>query len=142
VVAFGDWTIAYSPAPLPADATPPTVTNFVIPSTAASLTVNITTFTATDNVAVTGYLLTETSTAPRTFSLGLERYRSDDLHLFEYRQKTLYAWAKDAAGNVSTSLNDSVTITQADATLRPSPTLLFLRQPHRSRQHHDLHGNG
>ncbi len=29
--------------------------------------------------------------------------------------KTLYGWAKDAAGNVSTSLNDSVTITLPDA---------------------------
>ncbi|MDA8127042.1 MAG: hypothetical protein M0009_17875, partial [Deltaproteobacteria bacterium] len=54
----------------PADATAPTVTAFVIPATAASLTVPITTFTATDNVGVTGYLATETAQAPLAGAAG------------------------------------------------------------------------
>jgi len=49
---------------LPSDTTLPTITAFVIPATATSLTVPITTFTATDNVGVTGYLLTESATKP------------------------------------------------------------------------------
>ncbi|MBP1688536.1 MAG: hypothetical protein H6Q33_4679, partial [Deltaproteobacteria bacterium] len=46
------------------DPTPPTVTAFTLPTTATSLTVPITSFTATDNVLVTGYLVTESATAP------------------------------------------------------------------------------
>ena len=44
--------------PSAADTTPPVVDGFAIPATATSLTVAITTFTATDARGVTGYLLT------------------------------------------------------------------------------------
>jgi len=92
------------------DITLPTVTGFVIPSTATSLTVNITTFTASDNVGVTGYMLTQSATSPAPSASGWERYRSDDLQPFRVQaQKTLYAWAKDGAGNVSTSVSHTIT---------------------------------
>ncbi len=42
-----------------ADTTPPNVTALSIPGTSASLTIPISTFVATDNVGVTGYLLNE-----------------------------------------------------------------------------------
>ena len=105
------------------DATRPTVTNFVIPSTAASLTVAVTTFTATDNVGVTGYLLTETSAAPSASANGWSGSAPTNYTFASAGAKTLYAWAKDAAGNVSAGLNDSVTITLpvSDAT-RPTVT--------------------
>ena len=54
-----------------ADAVRPVVTNFVMPGAALTLAVPVTTFTATDNTAVTGYLLTETSTAPAATAAGL-----------------------------------------------------------------------
>jgi hypothetical protein len=60
-------TITLPPA---ADTTPPTVTSFSLPATSNSLTVAITTFTATDNVGVTGYLLTESATKPDTSAAG------------------------------------------------------------------------
>jgi hypothetical protein len=46
------------------DTVAPAVTAFSIPSISSSLTVPITTFAATDNIKVTGYLLTETSVKP------------------------------------------------------------------------------
>ena len=74
----------------PADTTPPTVTAFAIPATATSLTVLITTFTATDLVGVTGYLLTETATAPVGRNRGLDGDSADDLYLhFGGRQNPL-----------------------------------------------------
>jgi hypothetical protein len=102
------WTLTGS-----SDTTAPTVTAFTIPSTASSLTVNISTFTASDNVGVTGYLITESGATPNLDNpLWSESawtaytFDSDGAH-------TLYAWAKDAAGNISSSANDSVTITLA-----------------------------
>jgi hypothetical protein len=93
-----------------ADRTPPTVTAFAIPTHCSSQTVPILTLTATDNVAVVGYLLTESSSKPSvsdrdwsatppasyTFSI------SNPLGMIN---KTLYAWSKDAAGNVSSTSN-------------------------------------
>ena len=99
------------------DAIPPTVTAFTVPSTATTLTVTITSFTATDNVGVTGYLVTESSTAP---SAGAGGWSANTLRLLTPSQqpatKTLYAWAKDAVGNVSASVSASVTITLSDTT--------------------------
>ena len=47
-----------------ADTTAPTVTVFSVPSTSTSLTVSVTSFTASDNVGVTGFLVNESSTKP------------------------------------------------------------------------------
>ncbi|NTU73911.1 hypothetical protein HGB07_07190 [Candidatus Roizmanbacteria bacterium] len=94
----------------------PVVTAFVIPATADSLTVPIDTFTATDNVAVTGYMVTQSSSAPAAGASGWTGTAPTSFVFSSAGAKTLYAWAKDAAGNVSTSLNDSVTITLADTT--------------------------
>ena len=109
------FTINTSIITLP-DSTAPIVTAFVIPATATSLTVPITTFTATDNTAVTGYLLTESSSTPSASSGSWTSSVPTSYSFGTSGSKTLYAWAKDAAGNVSTSLNDSVTITLPDST--------------------------
>jgi hypothetical protein len=93
------------------DALAPTVTAFVIPATWASLTVPITTFTATDNVAVTGYFLTESITTPLASDPGWLAAVPANFTFASVGPKTLYAWAKDAAGLVSTSLSASVVIT-------------------------------
>ena len=113
--------------PPSADTTLPVVTAFVIPSTSTSLTIPITTFTATDNVGVVGYKITEiamkpsidpntvnvasvynanqllssgwTASAPTTYTFG------------SIGSKTLYAWAIDSAGNVSNSVSRSITVT-------------------------------
>ncbi|MHB9019408.1 MAG: fibronectin type III domain-containing protein [Minisyncoccota bacterium] len=94
-----------------ADAIAPTVTAFSIPSTSTSLTVSITTFTATDNVGVTGYLVNESPSSPSISDSGWTTSIPANYIFSSEGSKTLYAWAKDAAGNVSISLNDAVVIT-------------------------------
>jgi hypothetical protein len=93
------------------DATPPTVTGFSIPATSASLNVSITTFTATDNVGVAGYLITESAANPGASAAGWTATPPASYNFPAAGTRTLFAWAKDAAGNVSSSLSASVTIT-------------------------------
>ncbi|KAF0220226.1 MAG: fibronectin type III domain-containing, partial [Geobacteraceae bacterium] len=106
------------------DATAPTVTAFTMPATATSLTVNVTSFTATDNLAVTGYLVTESATAPLAGDAGWSGTVPTTFTFSGYGAKTAYVWAKDAAGNVSTSLSASVTITDVTA-----PTVTAFSMP-------------
>jgi len=95
----------------------PVVTNFAIPANSTSQTVPITTFTATDNLAVTGYLLTETSDIPSVddpdWSVSVPANYTFDTD----GTKTLYAWAKDAAGNISANQNDSVNVDSSRPTI-------------------------
>ncbi|HCC05132.1 TPA: hypothetical protein DEP58_02385 [Patescibacteria group bacterium] len=85
----------------------PNVSAFNIPTTSTSLTVNILTLTATDNVAVTQYCLRESSSSascvwgekPTTYTFATAG------------TKRLYAFAKDAAGNISVGRSDSIIIT-------------------------------
>jgi parallel beta-helix repeat protein len=97
------------------DRTKPVVSAFVIPATSNSLTVPITTFTATDNKAVTGYKLTTTPTAPYSWSSGWTSAAPTSYRFYTPGTKTLYAWVKDAAGNISASKNDSVVVSLPDA---------------------------
>ncbi|QEM68656.1 hypothetical protein FO488_11130 [Geobacter sp. FeAm09] len=99
-----------------ADTTAPTVSAFSIPATATSLTVAVSSFTATDNVAVTGYLVTESATAPSASATGWSSKAPASFTFSAAGSKTAYAWAKDAAGNVSAAKSGSVTITLADTT--------------------------
>ena len=102
------------------DTTPPQVTAFTIPATATTLTVPITTFTASDNVGVTDYLVTETSTTPAPTAAGWSTTTPASYTFTTAGAKTLYAWAKDAAGNVSTSRSATVTITLPSAGPEPA----------------------
>ncbi|MDQ1331892.1 MAG: Hydrogenase small subunit [Thermodesulfobacteriota bacterium] len=93
------------------DLTAPIVTAFSIPAGSGSLTVPIYTFAASDNVIVTGYLLTETATKPSATAAGWTAAKPVSYTFTSAGAKTLYAWAKDSAGNISASLSASVTIT-------------------------------
>lgn len=89
-----------------ADTTAPTITAFTIPSTSTSLTVLITTLTATDAVGVTGYLVNESATPPvagsGNWQASAAYWTTTTGYVFGSQGgKTLYAWAKDAAGNIS-----------------------------------------
>ncbi|MDD5164996.1 MAG: peptidoglycan-binding protein [Candidatus Pacebacteria bacterium] len=92
------------------DTTAPVITGFSIPTTASSLTVPITTFVATDNVAVTSYLLNESISLPSVNDTGWVGTAPTAYVFGTEGTKTLYAWAKDAAGNISASSSGSVTI--------------------------------
>jgi len=99
-----------------ADTTPPVVTiNTPPPATSNIATVSIA-FSATDNVAVTGYLLTESATPPGAADSGWSAsaqtsYTFVNIPVGTTTTKSLYAWAKDAAGNVSAPVFTSVDIT-------------------------------
>ena len=89
------------------DVTIPTVTAFTIP-TSAQLTVPVTTFTATDNVTVSGYCLTEiNSSTSCSWSTTVP-----NIYIFTTAgSKTLYAWAKDSVANISLPLSATLNVT-------------------------------
>ena len=102
------------------DATPPTVTAFTIPATSATLAVSISSFTASDNVAVAGYLLSESAAVPLATATGWSATAPASYSFATAGSKTLFAWAKDAAGNVSASRSASVTVTIQGTGLEPA----------------------
>ncbi|MDD2366026.1 MAG: DUF1566 domain-containing protein [Desulfuromonadaceae bacterium] len=99
------------------DTTVPVVTALTIPATSTSLIVPISTLTATDNIAVTEYLLTETSSTPTTTAPGWSANKPANYTFTTDGSKTLYAWAKDAVGIISTSMSATVTVDTTSPTL-------------------------
>ena len=108
------WTFTTQP-----DTVAPTVTAFSIPSISTALTVGISAFTATDTGGVTGYLVNESSTKPSASAIGWSGAPQASYTFMTAGQKTLYAWAKDAAGNVSNSAGATVTITPPPDIIAP-----------------------
>jgi type II secretory pathway pseudopilin PulG len=98
------------------DTTAPIVTAFTIPSTSSSLTISDITFTASDTVGVTGYIVTESASTPNINDSDWTSSATTTFVFASEGTKTLYAWAKDAAGNISASASDSVVITLPDTT--------------------------
>ncbi|NTW27546.1 MAG: hypothetical protein HGA36_04435 [Candidatus Moranbacteria bacterium] len=102
-----------------AKADTPLITAFVIPASSSSLTVPITTFTATDGILVTGFYVSQDSFAP---ALDDGAWIPEAPMAFTFAtegSKTLYAWVKDALGNISASATDSVVITLTVSDLTP-----------------------
>jgi hypothetical protein len=80
-------------------------------------------------VGVTGYLLTESSTKPAASAAGWTASSPSSYAFGSAGAKTLYAWAKDAAGNVSNSKSASTTITVPPATDTIPPTITSFTLP-------------
>lgn len=95
----------------------PTITSFTLPSNAVSKTVTISSFTATDNLGVTGYLLTEVATTSYATTSDWTGSVPTSYTFRTAGHQTLYAWVRDADGNVSTSTSASVYITLPSYTL-------------------------
>jgi chitinase len=108
------------------DTTAPTVSAFTLPSTATSLTVAISSFTASDNVGVTGYLVTESASAPSAGDTGWSASAPATFTFSVAGSKTAYAWARDAVGNVSAAKSSSIAITLSDTT---APTVSVFTLP-------------
>ncbi|ABQ26507.1 Ig-like domain-containing protein [Geotalea uraniireducens] len=96
-----------------ADTMPPTVTTFTMPATSSSLTIPVTAFAATDNVGVTAYCVTSTNAATNCDWLSSS---NTSFTFGSTGTKTAYAWAKDAAGKVSSSVSATVNILVSDTT--------------------------
>src|SRR3990167_6091184 len=93
-----------------------------------SVTLNL---SATDNVGVTGYYLSTSSTTPSATATGWTSVTSTASFgaSVSYTlssgdgSKTVYAWYKDSSGNVSATTNDSITLdTTAPAITITTPT--------------------
>ncbi len=111
-----------SPAPS-ADTTAPAVSAFAMPATASALNVAVSSFSGSDNVGVTGYLITESATAPAASATGWTGAAPTSFSFAAAGARTAYAWVKDAAGNVSASRSAAVTITLPAAT---GPVVSFI----------------
>ncbi len=83
------------------DTTKPTVATFTVTTPSASLNIPITTFTASDNIKVAGYLITRSSTPPASGDPGWAVTKPTTYTVASDGSYKLYPWAKDAAGNVS-----------------------------------------
>ena len=86
---------------------------------------------ATDNIGVTGYYLSTSSTKPSATATGWTSVTSTASYSANVSytlssgdgSKTIYAWYKDSAGNVSATASDSITLdTTAPAITITSPT--------------------
>lgn len=86
------------------DTTPPVVTAFTLTSQAVTLNQTITfNISATDTgTGVTGWLINESVTPPSPLASGWSSVKPSSYNLSSGGgEKTVYAWAKDGAGNVS-----------------------------------------
>jgi hypothetical protein len=92
------------------DTIAPTITSFIIPASSGSLNVSVT-LAATDNVAVAGYFVTESVTAPLASATGWTGSAPSSYTFATAGSKTLLAYAKDSVGNVSPGASATTTIT-------------------------------
>ena len=115
-------TVSFTVAAAAVDTTAPVVSAFTLPAAATSLSVPVSAFTATDAVGVTGYLITTSATKPAASASGWSSSAPTVATASAAGTVTFYAWAKDAAGNVSAARSATVTITVTTVDTTP-PTL-------------------
>ncbi len=93
------------------DTTAPMVTAFTAASSSTSLNIPIMAFTTLDDVSVSGYLITTSSTPPSASDSGWTGSAPTTYTVGSSGIYTLYPWAKDAAGNVSAVYGSPVNVT-------------------------------
>ena len=113
----GNVSLAKS-ATLTLDTTAPQITAFTVPAIVKTLSVPITSFTASDNRAVTGYMITLTSTPPLPTATTWKTSKPTIFSAPSEGVKALYAWVKDSAGNVSAPSTATVNIDMTAPVIR------------------------
>jgi len=108
------------------DTTAPILETFTLPDTSDSLSVPISSLDASDNVGVTGYLVTTSASTPAAGATGWSASEPDSVTAPGEGASTFYAWAKDAAGNVSAALSATVVVSIAPVTHFPAPNETLL----------------
>lgn len=103
------------------DTTPPIITTFTLPATASSMVVSISELEATGNA--TQYIITTSGTEPNLHDYGWQSIYNLNYFMPEDGTVTLYCWVRDAAGNISSSANDVITITGTSGTLGTTTVL-------------------
>ena len=110
------------------DTSAPAITLFTVPPVVSTQTIPITSLNATDNVAVTGYLITLTSTPPLATLATWSATPPTTFTVSSAGAKSLYAWAKDAVGNISTAARLSVNVDTIGASIAVSPATPIINQ--------------
>lgn len=105
----GNKTLVHADVTIAHDDIPPVITNFVLSTVPDELVVTLD-IAITEARGVTGYYLSEISTAPTSASDWATSKPTD--YIFNNRGfKKLYLWVKDAVGNISTGVSGSCTLT-------------------------------
>ncbi|MCP4131219.1 MAG: peptidase S8 [bacterium] len=95
----------------------PVIITFSGPAETSNRTIEIT-LTGTDNIGITGWYLKENSSqAPSASSSGWSASKPSSFDLSSEGDLTVYAWARDAAGNISASKSIEVTYTQLNSSV-------------------------
>jgi len=92
-----NFTVVYSSPP---DTEKPTITTFTGPSNTPTAEISITLY-GSDNVGITHWLVNELPDLPAVDDPGWSMTRPNTYTFADEGPHTVYAWAKDAAGNVS-----------------------------------------
>lgn len=79
----------------------PVITNFTASNIAIQNLVNILELAGTDNTGITKWLITESNTIPAIDDPNWKSEKPVSYTIKNHGQVTLYAWAKDEAGNIS-----------------------------------------
>ena len=113
--ANGNYSPAYT-ASITLDTTKPLLTKFDVPGTSNSATVPVISFAASDLNGITGYYISTSSTPPAAGSTSWSdvtplSYTVAGITPGVQTSKVLYAFVKDAAGNISLAANSTVVIT-------------------------------
>ncbi len=110
--ATGNVSAVYTAQTVVVETIPPTVDTFTIDSpVSTNLTVPITAFTASDvGSSVAGYLVALTSFVPDAGDAGWSGSAPSSYTFTSDGEYTLYPWAKDEAGNVSTEFATPPTV--------------------------------
>ena len=85
----------------------PTINSFSVPSSYGSLINVPVTFSASDNYAVSGYMVNESSSTPTISSPDWTPTATTTYTFSTPGAKTLYAWAKDPSNNISSSTTNT-----------------------------------
>jgi hypothetical protein len=94
-----------------ADTLKPVVTAFSLASAESTIMgLGVTSFSASDNDAVSGYMVTDSATPPLSGDPGWSGTEPQTVHLNISGDNNLYAWVKDPAGNVSDPLSAPVLV--------------------------------
>jgi len=90
--------------------TGPSVKSFIVPASHRTLTVPVIRLTASDDVSVAGYMITEISTQPSVTDANWSLTPPSSYPFAANGSKTLYAWVKDGSGNISAPVTASIVV--------------------------------
>jgi len=95
------------------DISPPVINSFTLPDSSYRLKVPISEFIASDDLGVTGYYISQTpEIKPQNINWLLSP--PEYFTFSDFGENTVYAWAKDSAGNISYPVSVSLLIIEPD----------------------------